>query len=218
MRYGFGTHVRDGKFTITPEEDTVQKALTFENVDANKITDKLSIVVASIDGMDTQKAAQSRHITVATEEELYRTGYFRRVGSTGPAGGTIVSVTKDNRHGVEVSPADTEFQAVWKDANAKCQTLVINGYTGWRLPTRDDLSAMYEWSFGKLGMKESKFFSFNFWTSDTGYERNDQGVQTEAVYAGYDKGRSLDFQGYSDFAKEQKGFVQKGYARAVRDF
>jgi hypothetical protein len=135
MRYGFGTNVRDGKFTITTEEDTFKKALTFENVNANKITGNLSIVVASIDGKDTQEAAQSKHITVATEEELYRTGYFRRAGDTGPAGGTVVAVSKDSRHGFEAAPKDTEFRAVWNDANAKYQTLVINGYTGWRLPT-----------------------------------------------------------------------------------
>jgi hypothetical protein len=214
MRYGFGTNVRDGKFTITTEEDTVQRALTFENVDANKITDNLSIVVASIDGMDTQRAAQSKHITVATEEELWRTNYFRKVGGTGPAGGAIVSITRDNRHGVEVSPADTQFEANWANAMEKCGTLTINGYTGWRLPTRDELGAMYRWSWAKLGMKKGGFVLNNFWTSDTGYERSSNGSQFEVAYAGADVGTNISFTGIAKRDDSSKGFV----ARAVRDF
>jgi hypothetical protein len=166
MRYGFGTNVRDGKFTITTEEDTLQKALTFENVDANKITNTLSIVVASIDGLDTRETAQSKHITVATEAELYRTGYFHRVGATGPAGGIVVTITRDNRHGFETWPTDLESKIYWKDALLKCETLTINGLTGWRLLTKDELSAMTG-SWEELGMKLGGFSQKNYWTSET---------------------------------------------------
>jgi hypothetical protein len=208
MRYGFGTNVRDGKFTISTEEDTFKKALTFENVNANRITGNLSIVVAGIDGTDTQAAAQSKHITVATEEELYRTGYFRRAGDTGPAGGTVVAVSKDSRHGFEAAPADTEFRAVWNDANAKYQTLVINGYTGWRLPTRDELKAMGG-SWGKLGMKLSGVGIYDYWTSELKNPNHGPG-QYLVAYAGWSRG------GYAGIDERNAG--AKCYTRAVRSF
>jgi len=35
------------------------------------------------------------------------------------------------------------FQKTWADANTYCKNTIVNGQTGWRLPSHDELSALY---------------------------------------------------------------------------
>jgi formylglycine-generating enzyme required for sulfatase activity len=54
----------------------------------------------------------------------------------------VFSVTQDKRHGIEAAPTATVVKATWNDAIANCKTLTINGFTGWRLPNKDELELL----------------------------------------------------------------------------
>jgi hypothetical protein len=97
----------------------------------------------------------------------------------------VISVSKNNsRHGVEVAPVDVAVRSSTKieerrDAMEQCKTLVVNGYTGWRLPTNDEMTVMRRF-WKKLGMKEGNdsFFQrrvdYYFTNSGVGFQ-NDGG-------------------------------------------
>ena len=88
-----------------------------------------------------------------------------KVGDTGPAGGNIFYDKGDNSDGwqyLEAAPPDFEFRANWNSANDMVKLLNINGITGWRLPTRDELSFMY------LNLKQKDLGGFGndtYWSS-----------------------------------------------------
>lgn len=44
----------------------------------------------------------------------------------------------------EIAPKSTEIQATWDDARLYCFALNVEGKTGWRLPTKDELNEIYE--------------------------------------------------------------------------
>ena len=44
----------------------------------------------------------------------------------------------------EIAPKSTEIQADWDTAIAYCDSLTIDGKTGWRLPTKEELNEIYE--------------------------------------------------------------------------
>lgn len=49
----------------------------------------------------------------------------------------------------------------WSGANAYCNNTAINGQTGWRLPTKDELSALYN----SGAMKDQGWTLFYTWSS-----------------------------------------------------
>lgn len=44
----------------------------------------------------------------------------------------------------EIAPNSTEIKANWDDARLYCFALNIDGKTGWRLPTKEELNEIYE--------------------------------------------------------------------------
>jgi len=92
-----------------------------------------------------------------------------KVGDTGPAGGLIFYDKGDNSDGwqyLEAAPVDFEFKANWNSAKDMVRLLNINGFTGWRLPTRDELSFMF------LNLKQKDLGGFNndfYWSSTEGH-------------------------------------------------
>jgi len=69
-----------------------------------------------------------------------------RVGDTGPAGGIVFYDSGDSSGDwqyLEAAPAEFEFSANWNSANEMVGLLNINGFTDWRMPTRDELNFMY---------------------------------------------------------------------------
>ena len=73
----------------------------------------------------------------------------------------------------EIAPKSTEIQANWETAKAYCSELNIDGKTGWRLPTKEELNEIYESGNGpELEFDEWLYY----WTStDDGDSAWDQG-------------------------------------------
>ena len=91
----------------------------------------------------------------------------------------------------EIAPKSTEIQAKWDDARFYCFSLNIDGKTGWRLPTKDELNEIY-----KL---ENDFEKLWYWSST---ESNGGYAWTQGFYDG---GQNLNNKGYGIF-----------YVRAIR--
>ena len=66
----------------------------------------------------------------------------------------------------EIAPTSTEMQANWEDARLYCFALNVDGKTGWRLPTKEELIEIYQ--------SENDFCDGSYWSSTVGliaYER-----------------------------------------------
>ena len=57
----------------------------------------------------------------------------------------------------EIAPKSTEIQANWDDARLYCFALNIEGKTGWRLPTKEELNKIYE--------SDNDFVGNYYWSS-----------------------------------------------------
>lgn len=57
----------------------------------------------------------------------------------------------------EIAPKETEIQANWVDARFYCFSLNIDGKVGWRLPTKEELNAIYQ--------SENDFMEYWYWSS-----------------------------------------------------
>jgi hypothetical protein len=64
----------------------------------------------------------------------------------------------------EIAPKSTEIQANWHDVKLFCFALNIDGKTGWRLPTKDELHEIYE--------SENDFEKWYYWCSDDHNDSN----------------------------------------------
>ena len=95
----------------------------------------------------------------------------------------------------EIAPKSTEIQANWFDAKLYCFSLNINGKTGWRLPTKDELDEIYQ--------SENDFeIDWDWYWSSTEY--NDLVVWVQYFYNGLQASSGKN--------------SRSGYVRAVRDF
>ena len=56
---------------------------------------------------------------------------------------TSLSMKVDNLQ-LEIAPKSTEKYLSWDDAVEYCKNLVVDGKTGWRLPTKTELNQMYK--------------------------------------------------------------------------
>lgn len=70
-------------------------------------------------------------------------------------GGKIFYINSTGKHGLVASLKDQSGAATWKEALKMCMDLRIAGYSGWRLPTIDELRKLYDkrtvvGSFSKL--------------------------------------------------------------------
>ena len=57
----------------------------------------------------------------------------------------------------EIAPKSTEIESNWFDAKLYCFSLNIDGKTGWRLPTKEELNEIYQ--------SENDFDDRGYWSS-----------------------------------------------------
>ena len=57
----------------------------------------------------------------------------------------------------EIATKSTEIQANWDDARLYCFAMDIDGKTGWRLPTKEELNEIYQ--------SENDFVGNSYWSS-----------------------------------------------------
>lgn len=58
----------------------------------------------------------------------------------------------------EIAPKSTEIiRSIWDDARLYCFVLNVDGKTGWRLPTKEELNEIYE--------SENDFEMWSYWSS-----------------------------------------------------
>jgi hypothetical protein len=58
---------------------------------------------------------------------------------------------------IEIAPKSTEIKATWDDARLYCFALNIYGKTGWRLPTKEEITRIYK--------SENDFVKDWYWSS-----------------------------------------------------
>jgi hypothetical protein len=71
----------------------------------------------------------------------------------------------------EISPKETEAFLNWFDAKLYCFSLNIDGKTGWRLPTKDELNHIYEYK-NDFGCTYYWDFVDSFYWSSSEYNAN----------------------------------------------
>jgi hypothetical protein len=69
---------------------------------------------------------------------------------------------------IEIAPKSTETRLNWDDARLYCFALNIDGKTGWRIPTKEELNEIYE--------SENVFVEGGYWSS-TEFNANNAWVQ-----------------------------------------
>jgi hypothetical protein len=174
---GYETSFSNGKMGASSSR--AQRTVTFEEVDANKMSGSLRIRIASLDGVEAQDAAGEKKVSILTYADYQK--LRMAAGLIGPAGGELIVV---NGKKLEVAPASTEFAANWSDAIDRCKSLKVNGIGGWHLPTKEELDAMYQ-QLHKQG--EGGFSDSEYWSSSAYYD-----VYTNAWYQDFDDGDQND--------------------------
>ena len=94
----------------------------------------------------------------------------------------------------EIAPKSTEVQLNWHNAIAYCDSLNIDGTTGWRLPTKEELNEIYE--------SENDFEKWYYWSST-----ENSGGGAWGQYFG---------NGFQNFNYNYK-YSSDYYVRAIRD-
>jgi hypothetical protein len=145
-------------------------SVTFPAVDANKITENLTIKVVSLDGKSAESAARDKQVSILTAVDYMKTvlGREYQTGDTGPAGGTMLCIGPGRI--LEIAPRSTEPSKSmnWENAVKSCASLKINGIGGWRLPTKEELSAMY--GLYRRGLGDFPGNNYYWSSEESGYE------------------------------------------------
>jgi hypothetical protein len=97
----------------------------------------------------------------------------------------------------EIAPKSTETKLNWNDARLYCFSLNIDGKTGWRLPTKDELTEIYQ--------SENDFENRWYWSSTEYNGKAAWGQQAWSQDLGQDYGKGID------------GKNGGNYVRAIRD-
>ena len=71
-------------------------------------------------------------------------------------GGIIVY--EEDGHGLVAAPTDFEQDMDWLEAKEACDTLTLNGYSDWRLPSKEELNQLYL-NKDKIGGFASGYYS-----------------------------------------------------------
>ncbi|GHV83721.1 hypothetical protein AGMMS50212_10610 [Spirochaetia bacterium] len=132
------------------------------------------------------------------------------IGDTGPSGGLVFSdwdAGNDRWGYLECAPPSAEFKTEWSNAESRCRNLNINGFTGWRVPTMNELRLMNT-SLAKKGLGN---FSDRWYCSS---EEDDSIVGKFAWCLGFPDGRSYSRPVHNFLT----GNMETQFFRPVRSF
>lgn len=84
-------------------------------------------------------------------------------------GGIIISIDNTGQHGLIASVIDQNLGTTWNNALSVAASFTSNGFTGWRLPTYNEMQTLYRFR-GVLGnfstgCNDSNFGQCTYWTS-----------------------------------------------------
>ena len=83
----------------------------------------------------------------------------------------------------EIAPKETEIRLNWDDARLYCFSLDIEGKTGWRLPTKEELNEIYE---SENDFEKAYYWSSTALTGNSTWNQNFHlGFQSNSVKNGY---------------------------------
>jgi hypothetical protein len=136
--------------------------------------------------------------TLAQIEKM--TGYSikpRGVVSQFKHGGFIVY--EKNGHGLVAAITDLG-EMDWESAKSACDELVLNGYSDWHLPTKEELNALYD-----IAKKNNWIYSHGYYWSSTPFNNETHWGQT------------FDFEHFGNNTLDLHNF-EKFDVRAVRTF
>ncbi|GHV67948.1 hypothetical protein FACS1894199_14410 [Bacteroidia bacterium] len=161
------------KWMGDPDEDAA-KALREDEIRQAKHESEYSVIFAK-ERARYEKLKQKwganltdEQLDEAERKEAESKAADYEIGDVGPAGGIVFSEwhAGNGRWGyLECAPLSAEFETEWSNAKTRCSTLNINGFTGWRLPTRDELKLMY--TNHAVGFPRGTYFS-----SEQDYEKD----------------------------------------------
>ncbi len=145
--------------TYTKDGFGVGQIHTFSNIDISNNTNQKTIYFLTAG----QKAATFSWQDKRTLEQIEQmTGYTvkpRGIVSEFKHGGFVVF--EENGHGLVASLIEPE-RMPWYDALDFCNALVLNGYSDWHLPTKEELNVLYlNQQINKVG----GFHSILYWSS-----------------------------------------------------
>lgn len=89
----------------------------------------------------------------------------------------------------EIAPKSSETRLNWNDAHLYCFTLNIDGKTGWRLPTEEELYEIYEsindfenyWYWSSTFYDDNRAWSKSFHTGTTDFFSKNYSFRCRAV-------------------------------------
>ena len=73
----------------------------------------------------------------------------------------------------EIAPKETEITTTWYDAKLYCFVLNIDGKTGWRLPTKEELNVIFK--------SDNDFDTWYYWSAT---ETDCGGAWIQSMYNG----------------------------------
>jgi hypothetical protein len=113
-----------------------------------------------------------------------------------------VDALRDGASGLKWTQDDNGSDIAWNDAGKYCETLNLGGTTGWRLPTTDELKAIYDTNgaakapcrVGKCAVStQFRLSSYLYWSADPNGDAESWSVSLGGGQrASYPKGHSLD--------------------------
>ncbi|MFP3041280.1 DUF1566 domain-containing protein [Treponema primitia] len=144
---GWETGFSNGKAYARKSETS--RTVTFGAVNANKITDGLSIRVASLNGSNAETVAREKQISIA-DLDGYRLAKFGRtyqIGDTIPLRGLICYDGFQSPDYFEVVRFPGQYS--WDQAVARLRATKVNGVGGWRMPSLEELNVISRLSESK---------------------------------------------------------------------
>ena len=95
-------------------------------------------------------------------------GCHLKIGDAYSGGIVFYLVPGDDCHGLVCAPSDQAAHAAWKDAVTLCESLRLDGYSGWRLPSKYELNQMYTKLYkAGLGGFTTDALDFSYYWSST---------------------------------------------------